>query len=405
MAAVARGTLEVLIGWGADAASWPASFAGDHDDVSEMVSAAVVQRGRDDPLEAVRAGTASLTLRDAAGLLNYANAASPLYGQLTDRTHPVRIRVGRAGVYRSRFYGLTRNIRWQPHGRKGAATIACVDLFYWLERAKPIIVGTGPTTTGAAIGLILDSINWTDPAARVLADGDDIPDFFADGSKSGLQLVAELLVAERGVFYIAGDGRAIYEDRYARLFRFSEATLADRMTNLEPEVDFDLVRNRVRVSRLDVATGDVIYIAEAVDADSVSRIGYADADEIVTPYLETDDQADALAAWILPHVSEPTAPVRDFVIDGRDAALLDTILDLDLVDRLTISESVGGSAGGYHVERHTLRVAAGGRVSATLVLSTASGFGLLTVAADDTDTGAGVIAADDSDTAAGVLVY
>lgn len=386
---------------------WTATFSGPYDNQSGALVSATVTRGRDALLEEMVAGTMTAIIRDASGLFNHANPASPLYGQIDDRMHPVKLRLtNSAGVMQGVYYGLTRQIRWQRSGRKGTATFDCVDLFYWLQRAKPVIASTGPTTTGAAIGLILDSIRWLDPAARTLAVGDSIPDFSADGSKTALDLIGGLLEAERGVFYIDVDGRAVYEDRYARLLRASETSIVDVMTDLQPEVDFDLIQNRVTVSMLD-ATGDVVYSAVATDDVSVAKIGYSDADEIQTTYLASTSQADGLAAWILPIVSSPSSPVRDFTVDARDDHLLDSILGLDLVDRLTLSAAAGGTAGDFIVEQLVVTAQNGGRVSANYVLSAATDEEILLVAIDDTDVLVGTIATDDADVTAGIgeIVY
>lgn len=436
MTSVSRATLEVYVEWGSFAAGslaiatndadatvgsiatddadiaagvlqaddWTASFAGAYDNVSARVATATIERGRDDLFTEMLAGTANLSLRDPDGIFNHANALSPLYGLIDDRLHPVLIKLTRAGVTRARFYGLTRRVTWQPTGRKGTASIECVDLFYYLQRARPVIAATGATTTGAAIALILNAIQWIDPSARVLATGDPIPDFSADGSRTALELIGELLEAERGVFYVDGTGRAIYEDRYARELRPVETTIVDRMTHLAPEVDFDLIRNRVRVTRLDAA-GVEIYTAEAVDADSVSRFGYSDFPEIQTTYLASNAAADALAAGILPLVVLPSSPIREFTVDGRDPDLLDAILDLDLLDRFQLQELEGGTVAGVHVERFKITVTGGGRVAGEYLLSPASDFGLLLIATDDADVTSGSIATDDADVAAGTLVY
>lgn len=437
MTSVARADIEALVEWGAfptgalaiaaddadtfagtiaaddtdtaagtlETSDYLATFAGPYDNLAARFVSARIRAGRDDLLATMQGRTMTLTVRDADGLFNQANPASPLYGSIDDRMHPVSLRLRTGGVWRARFYGLTRRVTWQPRGRKGETVIECVDLFYWLQRAKPIIAPMGPTTTGAAIGAILDSVQWIDPTARALATGDTIPDFSADGSRSALELIGDLLEAERGVFYVRGDGVAVYEDRYARLQRLSEATIADRMSHVAPEVDFDLVRNRVRVTRLDPVTGDPTYTAEAVDVDSAIRIGYSDFPEIQTVYLESDAAADALAAAILPLVIEPSSPIRNFELDGREADLLAAVLDLELLDRFTLSESEGGSAGDFHVERFDLSVVAGGRVSGSYLLSKASIYAMLQIAADDADLVVGTIAADDSDVGAGTLVY
>lgn len=385
---------------------WTVVFDGAYDDVSSKVAAVVIDQGRDDLLTSMLAATATVTLRDPTGLLNHSNPASPIAAKIDDRMHPISIRLrGADAVWRPRFYGFTRRIRWSPTGRKGVATVECVDLTYWLSRAKPTIAATGPTTTGAAIGLILDSVTWADPNARVLADGDPIPGFSADGTVSGLELIAGLLAAERGVFYIDGMGRAIYEDRHARLLRASEATIADRLTHYEPEVDFDLVQNGVTVQRV-AADGTVLYTSTVTDAASRALIGPSDADPIQSVYIASDLQADNLAAWLLPLLSDPTSPTREVSIDGRDPDLLNAILDLNLVDRFTATTTAaGGSTGDYHVEHFTLTLNPGGRLSGDYLVSRATTEVILEIAVDDADLSVGTIATDDADLAAGVIVY
>ena len=327
-------------------------FGGTYDDVSARLKRATTARGRSNNLDVMLAGDATFDLRDPDGIFNPENVSGPLYGILEDRLHPVRWEGMTAGSsYSGLFTGWASRFTWQPNGRKGITQVECVDASYWLERVNPIIVGTGPTTTGAAIGLILDAAGLTDMAMRDLDAGDAIPDFYADGSKTGLQLIQELLEAERGVFFIAGTGKATFRSRIARLVKTSVFTLADRMRAMASGVDFDSAKTRVRVSRVD-GLGAITYTAEAASTGGDwQRIGYNDLPEIQTTYLASDAQADMLAAWILPQVSSPSPPLYGVEIDNRDLDLLQQILTRELVDKITATAVKGGTAGDYHIDR------------------------------------------------------
>jgi hypothetical protein len=99
------------------------------------------------------------------------------------------------------------------------------------------------TTTGARIGGILDSIDFNDTTLRsggwtaagakntALDTGDTITIINADGSKSALALVQDLLTAERGVVYMTGLGAFTYEERGSRARRTVPTAMANTVTN------------------------------------------------------------------------------------------------------------------------------------------------------------------------------
>lgn len=330
-----------------------ASFGGTYDDVSARLRRATWSRGRNNNRDTMLAGNATLDLRDPAGIFNPDNPAGPLYGQLEDRLHPVKLVAERGGITYPQFYGWTRRFAWEPEGRRGVTRVECVDLFYWLKRVKPVIANPGVTTTGACIGLVLDAAGLTDPALRDLDAGDTIPGFTeADGTKDGIQLIADLLEAERGVFFAAGNGAATYRSRTSRLTMDSIGTINDRMTALAPGVDFESAFTRVTVKRTQNA-----YIAVATSDDvTIQRLGYVDLPLIETAYLSSDAQANDLAASILAQVDTPRPPIYGYQLDNRESDLLTHVLARELVDRFTTSEAVGGTAGDFHIDRmqHTL---------------------------------------------------
>lgn len=350
-------------------------FGGEYDDVSDDVARATFSRGRGDTLTEMDAGEASVFLRDPTGFYSPQNPASPLATTIDDRLHPARISAKTPPplpYFTPLFYGYVKRIVWEPQGKRGVTQLELVDFFYWLARVFPVIASTGPTTTGGAIGLILDAAGWpTASSLRNLDVGDSIPDFSATGAASGLDLIAGLLEAERGVFFIGPDGIPNYESRHARTLRTTPSrTITNVMTRVAPSADLGLIRNRVRVKRTQTS-----YVATASDVASSRKVGWSDLAQIDTPYLSADSQADALAAWLLSQVKQPRSPVRGLTIDNREQALYEAMIFANLVDRWTVQEAKGGTGGDYYVERlaHSIDFTAKGRHTLELLLSEASG--------------------------------
>ena len=98
--------------------------------------------------------------------------------------------------------------------------------------------------------MILDSVGWTDVAMRDLAMGDDLAEWpadehEADGSRTALELISELLEVELGIFYIDAAGVAVYKDRHMlHGAHVPIHDLADVFTYTQAGPDLELVRNR-----------------------------------------------------------------------------------------------------------------------------------------------------------------
>lgn len=337
-------------------------FTGPYDNVSQQVQRIRIERGRSDTLATMLQGSGELTLRDPEGIYNPHNASGPLYAVLADRLHPCRIRAKFAGQTYGCFYGWTRVIRDKIAARGGFAELELVDLFYWLQRARPVIASTGQTTTGAAIGKILDAIGLIDPTARQLATGDTIPDFSADGSQTALELIEALLEAERGIFYSDGFGRAVYKSRHTRYQTASVGTIANEMRAMAPGISADTVRNGASVTRV----GGVEQ--KAIDQASRDRWGDSDWSPIESPYLVSDSQAAGLASYLVGLTKSPRSPIYGLEFDNRTSALLTQILARELSDVVTATEGETGTAGDFVLERLAINVE-DARTSASWLLS------------------------------------
>lgn len=341
------------------------TFTGPSDNISALVDRSEIERGRDDLLTTLLAGNAVLEVRDHTGLFNPRNPASSLAPYLDERLHPARISYSYGGFTYPWFYGLARDFEHARRGRRGITTFRLIDFYYWLDGIKPTIASTGPTTTGAAIGILLDYAELTEPAGRDLDVGDDIPDFSADGTKSILQIIGELLLAERGVFFFDA-GVATYRDRHAKLLEPVAGTIIGSMRNVAAAIDNDKVRNTVQVERTQNG-----YVATATDAISISKRGPREHPKIVTPYLGADSQADGLAAHILSIVKEPRPALRALRMTASTPAQLTQILGMELGRRYEVETPEGGTEGAFHIERLKLTTT-GRNTKVELLMSEAS---------------------------------
>lgn len=246
------------------------------------------------------------------------------------------------------------------------------------------------STTGGRIGQILDGIDFNDRTlwqggitaggtrlTGALDTGDTITIGNADGSKSALALIQDLLEAERGVFYISKDGKATFEERESRARRTSSsATITTYALTSEPGFEFDQLTNRQAVTRQfqtgaagsspNTLSSGTTQIAQ--NATSVKLYGVCDGQEIQSEYIATDSQALNLAQFIVNIRSSFVAPVT-IEMDGGPTAAVTQMLSLELQDRVTVNDTNAGTSGDYIIEGIETEISDGGngfRVTFTL---------------------------------------
>lgn len=359
-------------------------FSGAYDNVTNDVEDVRIKRGRDDRLRGMQAGEATFVLyRPNAPDFYNPNApsgVSPLGGLSPGFVpmRPVRIRAVYNATTYSLFYGFVRSAEWDSVSKR--CTVNCVDLFLWMSRVIPDFTAAeaataGVDTTSEAVAYILDQVGFTDPTKRDLeAGGDSIAlTDYNEGTTNALAIVEELLEAERGVFYIAGDGSATYRTRQARYETDSSATFANETLQYGSGLDLDRIVNRQTVTRQNASRVDV-YTATATSGDSVSTYGLSDGSTVASPYISTNANADALANYLVDALDVPRPPIT-LTIDNQDATTIVRQLSLDLGDRITAPtqyqsfifgvSTFGGSAtfagtADYHIEQITHELDHGG---------------------------------------------
>lgn len=336
-------------------------FGGLYTDVSPRVKSISTKRGRSDNLDAFTAGEAVVVLHDPEGKFNPLNTDSVLYPFVVPG-RPIEIEAQYDGQVLGTFRGFVRSIEHDPTQTARESRLMCQDLFLYLDRAKPELTNTGPTTTGTAIGRVLDAIGWTEVDLRDLAAGDDIDGGWplggeGQGSETGLALIQKLLEVERGEFFHGRDGVVRYRDRFARYKRTSAVTLTDVAAAASPAADLTNIRNRAKVTK--TGTGEQSY----TDQVSVTNYGPSDATSIESRYLNSPEQALSLAQWIVKQTATPSPPVRalEYVANTSDALMVNA-LTREIGDRITVADAASGvSSTDFYIEGIEHKIERGGK--------------------------------------------
>lgn len=322
-----------------------------------------IARGRADRWANIIAGECVLSLHDKGdGRYNPNNPASPLYGLLLPMV-PCKITAVRESdsVEVDVFNGWLDEHQDQPDIETQQATFNFKDLLMWLDADNPVIAPTGPIYVGDAIGLILDWFSWTNPALRNLAKGSLLPNFVADGTKSGLALIGEMLTVDLGLFFHSRANVATYYDRYEYSRRASIGTFASAQQMIQG-VARKNIKNRIVVTY----TGGVAGAQTIEDGNSRSAYGPLAWPPVQSAYFGGDAVANSFGTYKVAQGANPINTMWSLRVSEGPALDFDKIMQADLIDRVTIQNP---NAKDYHIEKSTIKASAGVLASADWVLS------------------------------------
>lgn len=311
-------------------------------DETARLKSFAIRRGYGDDQTEVQAGELNLVMADINGRYSPINTSSALYPNIGYPLREVRLRETYASNTYYLFSGYTVRHASNPARDEREARIDCLDGMVLLEGVRPTIASS-ETTTGAAIGAILTAAGFT--GATDLDTGDAIT-FEADGTDDALSIIGDLLQTERGFLFFSASGTATYLDRSwtnRSPYNTSQATIASTMQDINPAVDLRYVRNRATAT----ATGGTAQTAS--DATSIARYKTRDYPPITSSYLASDAAAASLAAYLVSQYKDPLPPVKSVELGQHDSATYTQLLTRELGDHVTITESLGGTSGSWHI--------------------------------------------------------
>jgi hypothetical protein len=349
-----------------------------YQDVSSRVLACSVKRGRQYELDTIQPSTLALRLDNGDRALDPTYTASPYYPNVLPM-RPVRVSAVYAGTTYYLFTGYVERwpITWDAPAW-GSATLSGIDGMATLANA--MVTGSfAQQATGARISAVLTAASWAvaapvagssywvlgtgmldtttvlsyNPPTSIIDTGRSLVQavtLATADSTAALSHIQAMADAERGIFFIDGQGRAVFHDRAHRFNTTSAGTFVDAQStpsgiyyqDLQPDLDVARVFNDVTVT---ASPGGAAQ--NAIDAPSQLR--YLRRSMNLSPPLVTDSDALNQATYELFQRKDARLRFEQLVLkpQGQDAcwphALGREISDKILVQRLPATRQ--GSSG------------------------------------------------------------
>jgi hypothetical protein len=297
-------------------------------DVSNRVVSLSVRRGRQDALEPVRSGQASVTLRILDGALDPLNEASPLFPGV-EPARTLNIYADDVQV----FGGLVEDIALDfTAGGDATVQVSASDNLSRLALAEfpPDGLAVGEEDSGVRVGDVLDSDSRYWPAGTDIATGDSI---LAAGTATGnvVQYLNTVALSEGGTLFVGRDGDLVFRNR---LFAVTQTpvVLSDDGTDIDYET---LIRQTSGESLRTVAFGEREGTRfERENTLGLLRFGFRALD-LGNLLLRTDADVNQRLDFELTLRSVPKPTVREVSVSQLRQANTD-VLALELGDPVVV---------------------------------------------------------------------
>lgn len=323
-------------------------------DVTDRTRLRSWARGRQSENDQADTGTATPTYDNSDRALDPENTGSPFYPNVLPMRR-VRCRAVVAGVtyylytcFVSPLYGW-QMIQDQP----GYAEVAplCNDGFDVLATAQFTADDTLPAQTpGARIAAILDRFDWpTDE--RTIDDTSSQTNIQARAAgdltgRSALDEIQSAAATEDGVFFINGEGYAVFQDRYHKLLNERATTPQATFTDIANFTDGDFLYQSLKPSTSAIVNDYLVTREGGVQQealDTASRDLYRLRSTTLDTLHVTDEEALEFGQYKLAQTKDPHRRYDELVLTPCDDVDLWTIiLQLEIGDRVTVKQSPPG---------------------------------------------------------------
>lgn len=297
-------------------------------DVSDRVVSLSVRRGRQDALEPVRAGQASVTLRNFDGALDPLNEASPLFPGV-EPARTLNIYADDIQV----FAGIVEDIAlgFTPGG-DAEVEVTATDGLSRLALAEfpPGGVAVAEEDSGARVDAVLDSDPRYWPAGRVVAVGDST---LASGTAEGnvVEYLNTVARSEGGVVFVGREGNLVFRNR---LFAVTETPVVLSDDGVETGYE-SLVRQTSGDALRTVAFGERNGTRlERENALGLERFGFRSLD-LGNLLLRTDGDVEQRLDFELTLRARPKPTVREVRVNQLRQTNTD-VIGLELGDPVIV---------------------------------------------------------------------
>jgi hypothetical protein len=323
------------------ASQWTEFFTGAYNDLTDDVAEGSTiswSRGSDALVQAqIEGGQMSFQLLNAAtpNLYDPNDPTSPLYGY-EDVMRPVRL-IGSLDGWATTIgchYGFVSEVDYDPDTFTCSITSQDITAT-WLDRLHPIIAAQPGISSSDAVALVLQAIGFNDAAYVIVDPSPAITSMNfagADGTQTALELLAAILDAERGTFWVDGNGAFHFEGRYARDTKLTPSyDFETGLVGLRSRRSLDLIGNRALVTPSGSTTPQI-----ATDAASIQKYGEGDIASISSDYIPDATHALDLANLLVARAKDAHPP-QVATIDNDDDTTIAAQLGVDVSQRVTVN--------------------------------------------------------------------
>jgi hypothetical protein len=305
-------------------------------DITDRLVTTTVRRGKNNALDRIDAGIATITVDNSDREFDPLYANGPYFGQLIPR-RSVRVSANHAPVFRGFIDDF--DIQYEP-GKQSVVQIQVSDAFSVLANSGLEEFTPDSELSGARINTVLDrpEVAWPaelrdiDAGNSVMLDTDVAE---GTGTLEYLQLVSN---SEFGTLYLAKDGKIAYRERNAVPnipdLVFSDEIIDEEYTGIQ-FADVNIVYGSENLyNRISLENADLIP-EEAFAEDATSQALYGPRTLSQSGLLIQDPaQLEFLAEFLLARYKEPQYRFETVtvVLDTITPENQDKVLDLEIGD-------------------------------------------------------------------------
>lgn len=306
-------------------------------DLTSMVQAITIDRGRNRELEQFNAGTAALRFYDPQRILDPLNTASPYY-PFTGPRNPVQVLANGISIYS----GLVGDwdIDYGKTERGNVTTAKCADAFTVLANQvfdawTPSAQGSGARISAA---LARPEVVYQGPVS-ISAGSSTLGAYAVSAGTNVLNYLQLVNASEQGYLFIAGDGTLTFRGRQDQLNQVASVTFADNGTGIEYQTlntDYSdqLLYNYIQTQ----SPAGAVQIA----SDSTSIALYQAQQFSKLDLLNsTTTEVASLGQYLLGRYKDPVTRFTDVSVQLAALSTADqnTVLAVDVPDIATVQKS------------------------------------------------------------------
>ena len=300
-------------------------------DITQYVTGIEVTRGKSDNIAQVSAGELVVSLNNRTRVFDPTYASSPFYGNILPKRS---VRYSANGIQQYQGVIDDWNLEYTPDG-DAIASFACSDGFVYLNN-QTLSAGTATSQlSGARITSILDSefVQWPIDdrdidtgtqllGANVVQDGQNV-----------LSYIQQVEQSELGLFFIAKDGKATYQDRLHTPVTADLVVFADDNTGIGYQNLLISYGSEDLINEVDATS--VITSTQTIATSEASQNEFGIFNATFTDLLlATDEQVATFATRLLADYSYPIYRFTELEVRLNDLSTPDQakVLGLELGD-------------------------------------------------------------------------